>query len=272
MSWYTQYSVSEHIISRNCMWSGDYNFVIENLVLKDFRIRYRNMSLGVLWSLLNPLVMMGVLTFVFTKLFHNHSQHPFALFVLCAIVPYNFFTISWTYGTTSLVDNSNLIKRLSMPRELVPVSSVLANCLHLLIQIALLLVVTLAFGYRPNGAWMWLPVVWGLEVVFVCGLALFTAALNVYVRDMRYVVESSNTVLFWLVPIFYDFSVIPPQFKEIYEFNPLAALILALRKILLDGVSPSSMLLFKLTASSFAVLAIGYLVFQKLKRGFYDHL
>lgn len=254
------------------MWSGDYSFVIENLALKDFRIRYRNMSLGVLWSLLNPLVMMGVLTFVFTHVYPHQYTHPFALFVLCAIVPYNFFTLSWTNGTTSLVENTNLIKRLSLPRQLVPVAAVFSNCLHLLIQIALLLSLLLAYGYRPRLVWCWLPVVWGLEVVLVCGLALFTSALNVYVRDMRYVVESGNTLLFWLVPIFYDFSAVPQRFKDIYEFNPLAALILALRGILLDGVSPTTTLMLKLTASSFFVLAAGLLVFNKLKRGFYDHL
>lgn len=254
------------------MWSGDYTFVIENLVLKDFRVRYRNMSLGVLWSLLNPLVMMGVLTFVFTYVYPQTHRHPFAFFVLCAIIPYNFFTLAWTFGTTSLVENTNLIKRLSLPRQLVPVSAVLSNCLHLVIQNALLISLGLAFGYRPRAAWCWLPLVWSLEVVFVCGLALITSALNVYIRDTRYVVESGNLVLFWLVPIFYDFSSVPQRFKEIYEFNPLAALILALRGILLDGVSPSATLLLKLAGSSCLVLALGFLVFNRLKRGFYDHL
>jgi ABC-type polysaccharide/polyol phosphate export permease len=254
------------------MWNGDYIFVTQNLVLKDFRVRYRNMSLGVLWSLLNPLVMMALLTFVFTRVVATHSTYPFAVKVLCGIVPYSFFTISWTYGTTSLVDNTNLIKRVKVPREVIPVASVLANCLHLLIQIGLLVGVTLAFGFRPTLAWLWLPVVWGLEIVFVCGLALMTSALNVYVRDMRYVVESINTILFWLVPIFYDFSMIPMQFRDLYQFNPLAALILAMRQIMLQGVSPSAVLLVKLAISSTLVLGLGLLVFQKLKRGFYDHL
>jgi homopolymeric O-antigen transport system permease protein len=253
-------------------WRGDYLYLIENLVLKDFRVRYRNMSLGVLWSLLNPLVMMGVLTFVFTSIFPNRTIAHFPLFVLCGMVPYNFFTIAWLTGTTSIVDNNHLIKRVPVPREIVPITTVAACCIHLVVQIGLLLVIAMFSGKGFNVNWLWLPVVWLLEIIFVCGLALVSASINVFIRDTRYMVESMNLVLFWLVPVFYSSDIIPAKYLPIVDLNPISALVISLRKILINAEPPAAATLAKLMAVSCTVFIVGLFVFRRMKPRFYEHI
>jgi lipopolysaccharide transport system permease protein len=247
----------------------NYNFLLLNLVLKDFRVRYRNMSLGIFWSLLNPLIMMLMMTFVFTVLSRSKTPH-FQVFVLCALVPFNFFTLAWATSTNSVVENQNLIKRQRFPREILPVSTVLANCLHFLIQIALLLIFVLGSGYGVNRYWLLLPVVWGLEVVFTCGMGLITSALDVYFRDVRYIVESANRILFWAVPIFYSFAIIPQKYHLIYQLNPISAVVLATRNILLEAKAPPFSLLWKLLVVSFFCLGVGAWLFDRLERKFAD--
>ena len=254
------------------MWTGDTWFVLSNLVQKDFKIRYRNMSLGMLWSVLNPLVMMSVLTFVYTQVFNSGTVQDYAISVLCGLVPFNFFSISWISGTSSLVDNAGLIKRALVPREIVPVASVLSNCLHLFVQIGLVLLLSIAVGRGVNRYWLLLPVIWAFAILFICGLAMASAALNVYIRDTRYVVESATTVLFWLVPIVYPFTMIPARFRPLYDYNPLAALIMAMRNILVEARAPADTLMIKLAAISIIMFLSGWTVFRALKRRFYEFL
>jgi ABC-type polysaccharide/polyol phosphate export permease len=254
------------------MQHGDILFLLQNLVLKDFRIRYRNMSLGMTWSVANPLLMMGILTFVFTRIYPNPTIHHFALFALCALVPFNFYSLAAMTGTTALLDNQSLIKRVRCPRAIFPIAAVLSSSLHFLIQIALLIFLLLVFGHSVNRYWLWLLPIWTMEIVFMCGMSLITSALDIYYRDVRYLVECSGLVMFWMVPVFYTMEMIPHRFHLLYTMNPIAAVAIIDRQILLAASAPPMNLLFQLTAVSLGVLALGFAVFGRLQRDLADYL
>lgn len=249
----------------------DHLYILYNLIGKDFKIRYRNMSLGIFWSLLNPMIMVAVLTFVFTKLLPQPT-HLYPLFLLIGLIPFNFFTLAWATGTNSILENAALVKKLRFHREIIPISVVLGNVVHFLIQLAILLALLAVFGRGFNRQWFWLPVIFGLEIIFACGMALAFSALDVHYRDTRYVVESANMVLFWMVPIVYDIGVVPDRYKLLYELNPLTAVVHACRLILLNATAPPASLLQKLAAGSFAALIGGFLVFSRMKKQFADYL
>ena len=244
-------------------------YILSTLVEKDFKVRYRNMSLGIFWSLVNPLIMMAVLTFVFMFVFKRGGEH-FWLFILIGLLPYNFFALAWSAGTESVVGNGPLIKHVPFQRELVPLSVVLGNTLHYLLQLFLLMIVVTVVR-DVNIQWLWLPAVLVLQLVFVCGLSLVTAALDVYYRDVAYVVNAATLVLFWLCPIFYSFEDVPGAYAWLYEVNPVAAVILIMRRIFLDGVPPG-LTIVKLAAVSVLTLWVGYMVFVRMEKDFSDYL
>lgn len=253
------------------MWNGDYKFLLRNLILKDFRIRYRNMSLGVFWSLLNPLVMVGVFTIVFTHFFAAPAPN-YPLFLLCGLIPFNFFSNAWSAGTQSIVDNAPFIKRMPAPREVFPIATVLAGCIQSLLQVTILIAFAIAAGKYPNIHWVWLPIIWMLLVAVASGFALVFSAVNVYIRDTRYVVESALTILFWLVPIFYPFTSVPPQWRNLYMMNPVACAIVAVRNVILDATPPAIDVLMRLSVIAGATYVTGWLVFRSLKARFYNYL
>jgi lipopolysaccharide transport system permease protein len=252
--------------SRNLM------FVITSLVMRDFRVRYRNMSLGILWSLANPLIMMLVLTFVFKNVFPNSSVKNYPAFALIGLISYNFFGLAWSSSTTSLSYNAGLVKRVRMMREIIPIASVLAQSIHFLIQILLVLIFVIALGMHPTAEWLWIVPILAVELVFIGGLALLCSASDVYLRDTRYLVDSAVTVMFWLTPVFYPVELIPVRFRTVYELNPIAAVIVCLRQVLLDARMPSLQTLGRGGLVAGSLFLLGLFVFGRLKGNFGDYL
>ena len=247
-------------------------FVVVSLVMRDFRVRYRNMSLGILWSLANPLIMMLVLTFVFKNVFPNSSIQNYPAFALIGLISYNFFSLAWNTATTSISHNSGLIKRVRMIREILPIASVIAQSIHFFIQIALVLIFVAALGLEPTYRWLWILPIIAVELIYIIGLALLCSAFDVYLRDTRYVVDSAATIMFWLTPIFYPVEMIPVRYRTLCELNPIAASIICLRNVLLDARTPSFRVLGLAAIVSCVMLSVGITVFGMLKGNFGDYL
>jgi ABC-type polysaccharide/polyol phosphate export permease len=230
------------------------------------------MSLGMFWSLLNPLVLVGVYSFVFSKIFRNNTIEHFPLYLLIGIICYNYFNLAWTAATYSLTGNAGLVKRINIPREAIPVSSVLANAIHFILQFALVLAFTVWLGIPIGFSWLWLPFIVILLILSVLGLSLLTSALDVYFRDTRYLVESTVLVLFWLTPIFYTEKMIPQEYRGFYLLNPVTDAAIAMRQIIIEHRTPDLSTLVYAIATSCVLLILGLAVFEQTKSRFADHL
>ena len=251
-------------------------YALWNLVLKDFRIRYRNMSLGVLWSLLNPLVMLGVLSFVMQFAAPQGGQRYFPVFILLGLVSFNFVSLSVSTGNVSLLENASLLRKVPFPRILLPISVVLSQVIHSAIQVLLVLAFAVAWRVPASPHLLWLPLIFAIEFAFVVGLVCLCSSLNVYFRDMRYLVESGLTVYFWFSPVFYPLDAVrghlPHAVFQLYALNPLAGCIDAARDVVLEQHAPDLALLGLAAAVALVVLLVGFHVFARREGEFADYV
>lgn len=253
---------------------------IKHLVLKNYRVRYRNMALGVLWSVLNPLVMLAVLVFILTYVFQRGSQiENFPIFVLIGLIHYNVMSVMLGASTMSIVEHSLLIKKVSFPRLIIPLSKVLSHLTDVVVLISLLLIFILLFQIPVKPAIAWMFVSFIIELIFILGMAFLFSALAVYYRDMLYIVESGLTVFFWLTPIFYSITkvhekVVDEQLPKavfwLYLLNPLGGCIHTTRRAVLHQVGPDGPFLIISAVVAAVVLILGVIVFQRLQRRFAD--
>lgn len=253
-----------------------FRFALVNLVLKDFRIRYRNMSLGILWSVLNPLVMLGVLVFIFSYVYPNKVIANFPIFVLLGLLGFNFFSMCVTGATNCIVDNQPLVKKTIFPRILLPLSVVLSQVIHMAIQIGLLICFLAIFRVPVTIHYLWLPVIFTIELVFCTGMALILSLLNVYYRDMLYLVQSGVTILFWFTPVFYSLTTVhqnlPRMFYGAYILNPIAGCIDSARKCMLNQCAPDTIALATAAVIALVSIVAGIGLYARYQNNLADRL
>ncbi len=249
-----------------------YRDLVRNLVVRDLKVRYRNSVLGFLWSLVNPLLMMVVFTVVFTVLAGDAGIVNFPLFVLCAILPWNFFSGSVMGAVGSIVGNAHLINKIYFPREILPLSTVLANLVHFLLALIPLFAMMLLFHAPFTPYLLLLPVVILTQLAFTLGIAFFLSCLNVFFRDTGVIMDVVLMAWFFLTPVFYPMERLP-QSKEflgltldvqriMYIANPMSSIIATYRSLLYYGTPPALDFFSRTVVTALAVLAIGYLFFN----------
>ncbi len=256
--------------------------LIYDLVSKDLRARYRNTIIGFMWTVLQPLAFTLILTFVFTYVFPGKAaglsgDHPFIVHVLCGLVFWQMFATSLSRATGSLIDNNDLVKKAYFPREVIPLASMGICVVNGAIGFGLFVVIRLWFEGGFGWSIMWLPVILAIQIMFTTGVALLCSYLNVYYRDVGYIVEVALTFGFYATPIFYSVEQVratagsSPVF-HLYMLNPMVGIISSYRQALLDEVTPSPELMAYPFLCALIVLALGIVMFRRNAPTIADHL
>jgi len=250
-----------------------YRELIRNLITRDLKVRYRNSLLGIAWSWINPLLLMLVFTVVFNFLAGNSDLPHFHVFVLCALLPWNFFTASVGGATTSIVGNAHLIKKVYFPREALPLSIVLSNLVNFIIALPVFFVLAFASGMSLTPWVLLLPVTILIQVTFTIGLTLILATLNVFYRDTQIILGVIMQAWLFLTPVFYPINAVPQeanlfgiQFNAqlwLRRLNPMASIIASYRDLLYWGVPTGLDFLLRTAVTAVIVLIVGYLIFLR---------
>lgn len=260
-----------------------YRELVGNLVVRDLKVRYRNSVLGILWSLFNPLLMMVVFTVVFTVMTPYSDVKHFPVFVLLGILPWNFFSSSVIGAIRSIVDNAALVNKVYFPREILPISVVLANLVNFLLALIVLFLLIVAYQI-PFTKWLlMLPVVIAVQVIFTIGFGLIMATANVFYRDTQVIMDVVILAWFFVTPVFYSGLILPRNyelwngiyidvFRWVNILNPMASIIAMYRVILYGGggggAPPEFYFFLRTLLTSLAVLAIGLIVFYRYSHRF----
>lgn len=251
-----------------------YLYLLQQLVIRDFKVKYKRSVLGVLWSVLNPLFTMIILTLVFSNVFkmNDPSIKDYPVYLLTGLIFFNYFTEATNLAMGSVVSNFNLLTKVYMPKYIFPLSKVLSSALNFLfslIALYLILFVEILRGAPISISWVhiFLPIGMIYVIIFALGVSLFISALTVFFRDMFYIYGVIITAWMYLTPLMYTIKVIQDShyskfLMPIMKLNPLYQYITFARTIILDGQIPSLHQNLICFAASMITLIIGALFFR----------
>lgn len=245
--------------------------LLQNLTMKELKLKYRNSALGFLWSFLNPIMLLIVYTFAFKYIIRVKTPN-YTVNLLAALLPWQFFQAAVQGSTTSIISNSNLIKKIYFPRQIMPLSIIFSNFINFLITLVILFGAILVSNIKFSFTIFLLPVILILLLIFSIGLSLILSSLNVKYRDVSHLVEVLFMVWFYLTPIVYVMETVPAQYRSFLLLNPLTAVIDSIRMVLIEGKVPSLLYMVIMVVWDIALLIIGDSIFRKTEVNFAEEV
>lgn len=252
-----------------------YRELLKSNVKKEIRGKYKGSFLGILWSFVSPLLMTLVYAIVFPFLMRGAGYEHYTTFLIIGILPWTWFTTNIAQGTFTIIGNGPIIKKVFFPREILPISVVTSGLVNFLISciIMLLFVIFSGIGFSINI--IWLPLVILAQYLFTLGIIFITSAINVYIRDLEYIINFLIQMLFYGTPILYSidmFSKAPILIKTLMNINPMGIIITCYRDILYWKNIPHITNLLIVIGGSFILCVIGLAIFRKLSKGFAEEV
>jgi len=248
-------------------------FILSSLVSREFKLKYRRSFLGVAWSVLNPLLMMIVMTLVFSTIFRfNVPNYP--AYLILGQVFFNFMVASTTAGMGSILASSSLIKKVKIEKAVFPLTSVLSELVNLGFSLIAVILVLIFTRVEPRWTWFLIPFVLLCLVLFALGIALALSALEVFFRDVNHLWGVVTLAWMYATPLFYPMTIFDGEgraavlMRTVMPYNPMYQFITYFRTIILDGAVPSGMGHLACLVAAAASLALGLLVFRRTERKF----
>jgi lipopolysaccharide transport system permease protein len=237
--------------------------------------RYKGSALGIAWAVLTPVVMIAIFTFIFAGIFGarfgaNDSHWDYALYLFCGLLPWSMFQESVQQSSHTILNHSNLVKRVVFPLETLPAAQVFACLGNQLFATVALLIAIVMIRHRLELTALWLPVLLIPQILIALGAAWLLASLGVFLRDITQGVMLLLMAWMYLTPIIYPESMVPDHFRTFINLNPFTSLIRSYRRIFLDGFAPDWSGLLYFTIFALIIFLFGYWWFARTRKSFAD--
>lgn len=243
-----------------------FSFLLSQLVRRDFKVRYRGSVLGILWSVLNPLLNMIIISIVFSQVFKavdNYKMH-----ILSGLVIFNFFSEATNMAINSVTGNFGLITKVYFPKFILPLSKVFSSAINFLITMMVFVVLGNFMGVTIWPGYMLIPYVMICAFIFAAGVSFIVSTLQVFFRDTQHIYGLVMTIWMYSTPIIYDINIIPEWALGIFKANPLYVFIDFLRQVTLYGTLPSAISFLNCAVWAGVTFIIGAYIFVKAQNRF----